>query len=104
MRIKVDRNSPAYHRVISAGFRIRNINLFRDGDYYIPLIVFTCVCGTMERFVGIVYHRSEIPKRLDVACMMEKADALSVEHLKEDGYSGEEIKDIRRAYERTNNL
>lgn len=105
MRIKVDRRSDAYKRVIAAGFKIHNITLRRVKNphcqlfYYIPYIAFTCVCGSTERFVGFTFYREQIPNKIDVAAMMESVGALSVEHLKEDGYTDEEIKRIRKAYD-----
>ncbi len=98
MRIKVNRRSEAYRRVMSAGFRIRNINLIRSGELYHPIIYFKCICGTWEAFVNIRYDKQSIPKIMDVAAMIEKAGAISEDHLVNDGYTKEQIKIIRRAY------
>lgn len=103
MRIKVDRASEAYKRIMSAGFRIANVNLRKsyvgEEKIYTPVIRFECVCGRVETAEGFVYYgRNELPKRLDIAQMIEEAGAVSVQHLKEDGYTEEQITYIRRYY------
>lgn len=98
--IKVNRNTAAYYRIISAGFRISGINLIKIAtDFYRASIKFRCVCGTIEEFTSIYYSKHEIPKRLDVAKMIENANALSIEHLQKDGYSSTQIAMIRKVYD-----
>ncbi len=89
---RIDRDSNAYHRVVAAGFSIGDAEYF-DGHYI--RIPFTCVCGRTEQLNYIGPHD---PSAFDVAAIMEEAGALSVEHLRADGYSEIEIEKIRRPY------
>jgi len=102
MRIKIERRSPAYYRMMQAGFKIININLIKlSHNLYEPIIRIKCICGTVERLVGPGYTcitREELPCKWDIAQLVEDSGGVSVEHLQEDGYSEKEIKFIRRAY------
>lgn len=98
MKIKVDRRSKAYNRIVNAGFKIRNISLYKIKEIYFPEIIFTCICGTKEMFFNLAYIKENIPKRLDVARMIEESGAISENHLKLDGYSQAQIDYIRRVY------
>lgn len=119
--MKVDRSSPAYKRITSAGFTIGEIRQITrtsstgsvtiSGTYWLPTwgedrpvqfaCPFTCVCGNSEvlYFTLDPYEHFRIcTEKYDVAQKIEDLGGVSVEHLREDGYSEDEIKNIRRAY------
>ena len=102
MRIKVDRRSDAYRRVMSAGFRITNIQLIKQENQwccpmYKAICRFTCICGTKEYF-SQYFPEGSVPKKLDIAKQLERRGAISEKHLIGDGYSKSEINYILREY------
>ena len=94
---RVDRNSPAYARASKAGFKI--------GDPYIapyqPDLLISdviCICGRLENFAMPIESISAYQKVVDIAMGIELAGAVSAKHLKGDGFTSEQIKQIRKAY------
>lgn len=117
MKVIIDRESAAFGRITSAGFEILEpyIWIWHKSDSYNIFCNFRCVCGKIEPYIEKVnieaLHARTIDLSsfqlkyidsqtliLDSAQHMEDNEAISVEHLKKDGYTDEEIKQIRRAY------
>lgn len=98
-KVYVDEKSEAYKRVTAAGFTIDRlaVDYVPEKSAYLMSINFTCVCGTQEILVN--YFEDYIAGVIDAAKMIEDADALSEDHLREDGYTEDEIKRIRAPYE-----
>lgn len=99
--IAVDRNSPAYKRITGAGFYIKDIEVNYVPERYMYLVCerFVCVCGKEEMFVDYMDELElQARKVKDVAQIIEDTGQISVEHLREDGYSEEQISEIRKAY------
>lgn len=101
---EVDRHTEAYKRITSAGFTIGEF--VGDGifDCYVP---FVCVCGKTEYLSTQGSHITKCKywdtgygyELIDVAAILESLGSVSEEHLREDGYSEDEIKRIRSAYQ-----
>lgn len=107
MELKIA-DSPALKRLTTAGFTIDKTLLNRYKDCFNIYWRFTCVCGRTEP-ANISFNKEKgLPiwvKKLtnrsyeaDIAYLMEVRGDISVEHLRKDGYSEDEIKHIRRAY------
>jgi len=112
---RTNRESPAYDRITRAGFTIKEpvarpyqVMFFED-SYGVHLLTdFVCVCGTEEavgqRFTAKApselryFRRNRGMIEVDIAQVIEDLDGVSVEHLRSDGYSEEEIKRIRAPY------
>ena len=106
----LDRTSAAYRRITKAGFTINDLTITEGKDYNTHVIStdFTCVCGKKE-YLQFIYHPWEdwvnskivtIENNLvDIAALLENIGAVSVKHLQDDGYTEEQIKQIRAAYE-----
>ena len=62
-------------------------------------IEFTCVCKRKEMLMTSMDGTYYSGHKIDAARIIENSGALSVEHLREDGYSEEQISYIRRAYD-----
>lgn len=109
------RTSEAYKRVTEAGFTIGEVQVTEEMGGTTVSCIFSCVCGKQE-YLGFRIDTGEDLashyltrsrylngfNQLDVALMLEDFGALSPQHLRNDGYSEEEIKYIRRAYENNN--
>ena len=106
MSLKINRYSEAYKRVSSAGFHINRAEVIRNKwqkrsflmRSYSVFVYFTCVCGTEEILYisNYEFYGEKIP--FDAADHIEKTGALDPEHLRQDGYTEEQIKQIRAVY------
>lgn len=112
-RVIIDKNSDAYKRVTSARFMLGPVEFRKvkiSGGYYLRGF-FTCVCNRVEGLEIAFIDLNNISQNFhfrkknsqvyiwDMALALEQIGALSIEHLKKDGYSDEEIGVIRRAYD-----
>lgn len=95
--MQIDTESEAYKRVKSAGFEINNLEHGDRPNGYWVRVEFTCVCGTRELLPILMDEKPQEP--FDIAKVLEEGGQLSAEHLKADGYTDEQIKYIRRAYD-----
>ena len=116
---QVNRHTEAYRRMVQAGFSFDEEMKTSDAEH--PLfgvrenVVYTltpmkCVCGRME-YAHCTFPVDEDLKNtphvethgrlhlVDIAAIAEQEGAVSVEHLRNDGYSEEEIKRIRVPYD-----
>jgi len=103
----IDTDSPAYIRMRTAGFEfgLPSANLIDDGRLAVVYFPFKCVCGTQESFQK-TFSTTEISNMcsigvlfpFDIAKALEDFGSVSEEHLREDGYTEEQIRDIRKAY------
>lgn len=99
----INRVSESYQRFTAAGFAIDGGHMYEKITYdvgawrvYTAVIFFTCVCGKKEVAVfSIDSHYLNII--VDAAWHILNSPALSEEHLRDDGYSEEQIKKIRQA-------
>lgn len=115
MTWEINRSTPAYKRITIAGFNINKIDVVDSywGDSILRAM-FTCVCGRVEylqvnladlvpsdkwSWVGELPVPWVVDKLVDVAAIIEHIGAISEGHLRADGFTEEEIKHIRRAYE-----
>ena len=93
-----DHSTPAYKRVCSGGFKINSALRMLRNDALVDCV---CVCGKQEilsiSLVDIVRYLTSTVK-VDVGQIIEDRGINSVEHLQGDGYTDEEIKNIRKAY------
>jgi hypothetical protein len=115
----IDTTSLAYKRFTEAGFSIDEMSVLDSGNGEIKLRgKFTCVCGKVEYFQIIfnfnvymdISSSTNLPisfvrtytkdYEVDIARLLEVNGAVSVEHLRKDGYTEEQIKEIRKPYER----
>jgi hypothetical protein len=111
--IEINKNTASYKRMEIAGFKIKNCysDCFHStsGELYhedIVSVSFECVCGKVERAIKLFdscrqyftpqYHMHRVV--IDAAKLIEDIGALSEEHLRNDNFSEDEIKYIRRAY------
>lgn len=103
---RLDDETPAYKRVSFAGFDIID---FESGynlkkSYWWVRISLMCVCGReLHELMQVTTHSKLAPylrgDKFDAALYLEARGALSVEHLRHDGFNEEEIAYIRRAYD-----
>lgn len=100
-------SSPAYQRMTAAGFTFGGFVADESGCYVRVMCDFSCVCGRLERFQRM-WSKWEMDQwrevifpggLVDIAAFLEEIGSVSVEHLREDGFSPEEIARIRRPYE-----
>lgn len=106
-QLKTNRTSKAYVRITAAGFTIGEPDV-RDtfGDISL-MCTFTCVCGRTESFHKMLRgyeprffkHDDLFKNGWDVALELERFGSVSVDHLKKDGFSEQEIKRIRYVYD-----
>lgn len=112
MRAILNKTSKSYERVTSGGFTIDPdifLNKIDSKEYLIVSAFFTCVCGRIER---VSFHTDKPgfpPSKwmelkgdnllVDVAKVIEDIGANSVKHLRNDGYTEEQIKQIRKPYD-----
>ena len=96
----VNRTSNAYHRMTQAGFIIDEIMQIA-GTRRISCR-FTCVCGRIEEVMveadATFMELYSYGDRVDIAQLLENCGAVSVEHLRQDGYTEDQIKEIRKSY------
>lgn len=109
--LTINTKSPAYRRARMAGFKIFNLQVAEDPAFGIILRVnFQCVCGRPEAFqltLGNIDRRNaeyfsedyRFRDGWDVALELERLGSFSAEHLHNDGYSEEAIKEIRYIYD-----
>ncbi len=87
----IDTKSPAFARMTKAGFD------FEIDPSAPPITCFmTCVCGKREFFY--FSPKQAVNSKIDVASLAEKVGSASVSHLRDDGYSVDQIRSIRRAF------
>ena len=89
---QIDTKSAAYARMTAAGFRFEVGPL---GPSYLSGVM-TCVCGRRERFSINLRHARN--GKIDVASYAEAIGAASAGHLRQDGYTTEQVMAIRRAF------
>lgn len=112
--LRLNRSSDAYRRVTAAGFEpkepIIEYRVDLSGAPIQILLQLKCICGREEELALLFDDQGEFREDLqytkylsenfyDWAQHIEDLGAISVEHLREDGYTEEEIKNIRRPYE-----
>lgn len=99
---RVDRKSPAYSRITKAGFIIHEIvdgHALPNGRCVTDWISvgFTCSCGRHE--ILKASGCDAVNGVIDVARILEEGThSVSVKHLRDDGFTVEQIRTIRRAY------
>lgn len=97
--------SDAYKRITEAGFKINYLEVFKNIKEFMFRASFTCVCNEIE-FLQYYLPVKDMcgfvseDKTIDVAHILETCGAVSEAHLREDGFSEEDIKCIRIPYER----
>lgn len=104
MTLTLNRSSPAYKRMTKAGFTFKDPVAWQDKSYL--YCDFTCVCGKEEHITATkVSEKAPNFKQVylkdnswDVAQVIEDHGAISVEHLRGDGYTEAQIRKIRRPY------
>ncbi len=98
MNVRYNTTTPAYSRLKEAGFSVKDFDVFFNKQYdaFIHSVTFVCVCGTVER---LSWLNDAVEHNADVAQKIEAVGAVSEEHLREDGYTEEQIKEIRKPYE-----
>lgn len=118
----VDKTTPAYHRVTTAGFKLGLVSRYIWKEWNLLQVRYAadmvCVCGRTETLYShqcydlneLAVARTPVDRlidlqvpmnrddEVDLALMIENAGAVDEEHLRQDGYSEKEIKHIRRAY------
>lgn len=98
--IRIDKTSPAYARASKAGFVFNSaekLELSYLGSYEYRGTM-TCVCGKEEHWRWSS-NKDEIKnKSLDIATALEKVGAFGIKHLRGDGYSPQQIREIRSAF------
>lgn len=101
----IAKDTPAWKRFNSGGFSIDKVDIeFSSFEKrYTVNGLITCACGRTEYFrFGLVDTNKEVcttkDGKIDVAMVLEDAGINSVRHLQEDGFTEEQIKDIRKAY------
>jgi hypothetical protein len=94
---RINRKSPAYHRLVSAGFSFSDTSrlVTKRGELF--AVFMTCVCGKVERLALNDYRFSK-RNPLDVASLVESVGAIGIKHLKQDGYNNRQIMNIRKQY------
>lgn len=96
--MQLDRTTAAYKRMTEAGFTFEDPIEVLQGGKRCWAITFTCVCGKKEVALWQADQVSEfIP--MDICEILEYGGAVSVKHLEEDGYTPEQIAEIRKPYE-----
>jgi hypothetical protein len=106
MHIEINTSSPAYRRMTCAGWKIMNARAIEE-DHGISLRVdFNCVCGRLETF-NYMIQKKEMEYgnpffengKWDCCQQIENFGATSVEHIRNDGFTEEQIKQIRYVYD-----
>lgn len=87
--------SPAYFRMIAAGFIFGEVSQ-EWGERYTGHIV--CVCGRVEHYSIWNKDIRVVNTQPDIASVIEAVGAISARHLKRDGFTHQQIKEIRKAY------
>lgn len=89
--IHIDTKNAAFARMKKAGFD------FEIDPSLSPIAGFmTCVCGRKEYFS--FSPNDAINNKIDVAGIAEIIGSASAKHLKEDGYTSDQIRLIRKAF------
>lgn len=102
--MQVDTETHAYKRLMAVGFIIDNFEYgYNKLDYFFVRCDFTCICKRDEHFLDrttdiLTWQRYIKGNKFDVARRIEELGAISVDHLRKDGYSEEEIARIRAPY------
>lgn len=114
--IDIDRTTPAYRRAMFAGFKITALRFQPAAigwpDFYYIEGDFECVCGTQERyrrtlpaaseeeFFSVIAHDQHFTKKgWDLALELEHFGSFSAKHLLGEGYTQEQVKEIRYIYD-----
>lgn len=111
MGLRVNRTTPAYYRLRCAGFTVKDLilNDYQEANSFMLTYQVKCICGTLEEF-SAAYEAQYFLEHMqrdklfhhgmyDVAGHFEGFGATSVEHLRKDGFSEEDIKQIRYVYD-----
>lgn len=107
IELLINSHTPAYFRLMKAGFYLYPPHLQHrqavdvDGTIVEEWTIegsVDCVCGVTERYQFSAEEIDDPRTPIDVALLIEQAGAVSVKHLKQDGFCIAEIRKIRRAY------
>ncbi len=106
--IQLNRRSEAYRRMTCAGFKIGEVQVNYDfGDSLALRVSFKCVCNREEIYQRIVWsqqldfmkHDPMFKDGWDACQEIENFGSVSVDHLRADGFSEDDIKRIRYVYD-----
>jgi hypothetical protein len=110
----LNRESAAYRRATAAGFTFGELRIMSDDVSFLAMglrytLDFTCVCGRRETFMqaltpmelseSAVHHPYVNGKVIDAVLALEHHGSFSREHLREDGYTPEQIDRIREPWD-----
>ncbi len=112
---RLNRESAAYRRATAAGFSFAELRIL-DGDASCfawgllrYTLDFTCVCGRRETFMHAFSERELAGsahghpfiagERIDSVLALERHGSFSRQHLREDGYTEEQIDRIREPWD-----
>lgn len=111
-QLEINEDTRAFMRLSAAGFKLLDARLevTEENQGYLGtmqvvkrIVEMQCVCGRKETLIEAVMgsdaERMVMREPWDAALAIENAGAVSVEHLREDGYTEAQIKRISFVYD-----